>query len=483
MSSGGAMMSRAQLVTQDATIDITAVATRLGSADPFDVLVDRLRPMAARAVDALQIAAKLESSGVTDRAARVEFGYVDVFDLAREIHRRVAPAADPPRPRTVRHWGAQARDIGHGATYLLPAALFPGAFATLKSPSLIIAVVVVGAIGWVWSGATAWLAYQMLGEARPGSAGDLLRWSSLAALPVAAGVAAVIADLTDVGYGLVTLALAQMGYQMAAAVLTLYRRDGLLLASMLPAVVGGIGYLILGPVELLVAVASALGSIAVTFALAIRETFTGGGRRDVVLPHSLHGRLRPLGPVVAYTMLSAAFFLYPQARHLLDRFDIAIALLPAIVGMGVVEWRVRGFHDEVRGLLARVRHPRPFVRRVWLRVLGGLGLCVAVVSVLAAGLLAVLDRTGRLSAAGVVMAAAAVALAGAYYLGFLLANMGRYGWLCGSLLACLGVYAAAARAAGDALTDTTAFLGATLLLIVLYAAGLAGGIAQARRYR
>lgn len=472
------------MVTQDATIDISGLGLRLGSADPFDILVDRLRPMAARAVDALQIAASLEASGVTDRKAKVEFGYVDVFDLAQEIHRRVGPAIDPPRPRVSRPRSAQLRDIGHGAIYLVPAVLFPAAFAALASPRLIVSVVVIGALGWIWSGATAWLAYQMLGDARSGSAGDLLRWSSLAALPVAAGVAAVLADVTGVGHGLVVLAVTQMAYQMAAAILAFYQREGLLFGSMLPAVVGGAGYLLLGRAELVVAIVSAMASIAVAYGLAIRQTFGQGQRTDPQLPQSLRGRGRSLVPVIVFTTLSAAFFLYPQVRHLLVRFDIAVALLPAIVGMGVVEWRVRGFGDQIRAMLARVRHPRQFVLRVWLTVAGGLGVCIAVVSVLAGILLVVLDRSGRSSSAAVVMAAAGALLAGAYYLGFLLANMGRYGWLCGSLLLCLGAYATAgALAPGDALSDTTAFLGATMLLIVLYLTALAGSIGQAHRYR
>jgi hypothetical protein len=110
--------------------------------------------------------------------------------------------------------------------------------------------------------------------------------------------------------------------------------------------------------------------------------------------------------------------------------------------------------------------------------------CLAAVAALAVVLLATLARANLLGPAGVVMAAASVLLAGVYFLGFLLANLARYGWLCGSLLLCLCAHAAV-RYAGPAsvLTDTVAFLCGTALLLLLYLIALAGRVGQARYHR
>jgi hypothetical protein len=484
MTYGGAIMPRARIVAKDATIDLKGLPATVGFADPFEALLDRVRPAAARSVDALQLTAWLEANGMTDRAAKVEFGYADVFELAEEIFQRVGGAIDSPARVTSLHRASQLRDVGHGALYLLPATVFPAVFALLGRQTLVVWVVLAAAICWVWSGATAWLAYRLLGGGRPRSAGAMLRWSSLVALPVIALAALAVSSATGVGLGLVAIAVVQMAYQMAATALVFYHREGLAVASMMPAATAGICYLIASPSLLPVAIWLCVGSIAFTFVLAIHETVGRGTIAEPPLRQSLRGQFRPLCPVVAFTGLSAAFFLYPQVPYLHGRFDITIAFLPVIIGMGVVEWRAHRFGDDVHALLARVAHVGQFTVQVRLLVLRGLGICLVTVSALAVVLLAALAWTGRLSAAGAVMAASGVLLAGAYFLGFLLANMGRYGWLCGSLLICLGVYSiGVAVTARGALSGTTAFLAATSLLVGLYLAALAGSVGQASRHR
>src|SRR3954466_4200577 len=82
-----AIMPTARGLATDATRPIEAGG--LGALPvaraPLDELVDGVRPVAAAAVDAMQVAAVLEADGVTDRAAQVRYGYSDVFALAREV--------------------------------------------------------------------------------------------------------------------------------------------------------------------------------------------------------------------------------------------------------------------------------------------------------------------------------------------------------------------------------------------------------------
>ncbi|RKN09019.1 hypothetical protein [Streptomyces radicis] len=61
-----------------------------GSPDPVRALLSDHRALCERAVDPLEIAAGLEASGVTDRAA-ARFRHRDVFSLADELFARVTP--------------------------------------------------------------------------------------------------------------------------------------------------------------------------------------------------------------------------------------------------------------------------------------------------------------------------------------------------------------------------------------------------------
>lgn len=64
-----------------------------GAADPVKVLLHRHRELCERAVDPLEIAARLEAHGITDRTA-ARFRHRDVFSLAEELYARVPRDAD-----------------------------------------------------------------------------------------------------------------------------------------------------------------------------------------------------------------------------------------------------------------------------------------------------------------------------------------------------------------------------------------------------
>jgi hypothetical protein len=493
-----AIMQTARSFAQDATRDITALiradeagAALLAARDPLDELVDRVRPVACAAVDALQVAAVLEADGITDRSAQVQYGFADVFALAAEVRRRAGAAGSPTGSAqgSARHWLAELRDIGHGVLYLLPAAVFPAVFAVLGRHSLLLGILVAGAIGWVWAGAAAWLAYRLLGRRHPGGAGRMLRWLAVAGLPVTATASMVIVITTGAGYGLVALAVGQMAYQMASTILVFYRREAWLFLSMLPAVLVGIGYTIRGPALLPWAIGAGIGSTVLVFALALGQTAGRSADSETGVRDGLRGELRMLGPVVLYTALSALYLLHAQAPYILHRFDVAVAVVPLMLGMGVVEWRARRFGEQARALLHRVRYPAQFVPRIWLLLIGGLVVSVTAVALLAVAMFAMLRSSQRLGPATVIMAGACVLLAGAYYLGFLLANMGRYGWLCWSLALCVAVHLALVAAVRrtpwqvSPLVDTSAFLGSTVLLTLLFLYALGGRVAEARQHR
>jgi hypothetical protein len=184
--------------------------------------------------------------------------------------------------------------------------------------------------------------------------------------------------------------------------------------------------------------------------------------------------------------------LHAEAPYLQGRLDLAVAVAPLILAMGFVEWRADRFRARAIDLTHRTLSPREFVGRVWILLGQEMLACLVLPVALAAVMLAGLWQLGMLSAAGVVMTAAHVALAAAYYLAFLLAGQNRFGWLCFSLLAALAVHVGIGAVLGAApllgqsaapLTDTSLYLGSVLLLQPLFLLGLAPLIGQVRRYR
>jgi hypothetical protein len=493
-------MTTARGIATDATMEIShasieAMALRPPSTgDPVDDLVARVRPRAGRAVDALQVAALLEADGVNDRAARVEYGYADVFDLADDVYRRLRGAV--PRLRPVREpepdRGRSVREVSHGLLYLLPSTLFPAVVAVVRPHPLVVALVIAGGLGWVWAGGASWLAYQWLTAHGARRAGRVLAWSSVAGVLAGGVVGAAVAVATHGGIAAAALVPGVMAYQMASTLLLFYRRELWLAGLMAPGAMAGAGYLVVGRPMLFGALVAVATCVVAAFGLGLHEalrveaTSATGARRTLT-----RAQIRMFLWVLAYSALSAAFLLHAQVPYLLTHLDVVLAGAPLIVAMGVVEWRARRFVERSRGLLGQVRYPREFVRRVWLLLAANVAICWLAVAAGAAVLLIALRLAGRLSPAGVAMAAAQVALAGAYFLAFILAGHQRYGWLCAALgvsivvhLATARLFAATARSPRlDPFADIALFFGSTVLLQALLIAALAPVLGQVRRYR
>jgi hypothetical protein len=189
--------------------------------------------------------------------------------------------------------------------------------------------------------------------------------------------------------------------------------------------------------------------------------------------------------VVLYAALSAGLLLNVDARYLSGRFGLAVAAAPLVLGMGLVEWRTRRFQDQATGLLHRLSDPRRFALAVWGRLLGGLLTVLATIGVLAAVLLAWLERAGLLDRATAVLIVAHVVIGGAFFLAFVLAGQSRYVPLCAALAAAVAVDIAAVRfwpGTAGPLRDGIALLACALLLQALLARSLLGRLGQAWRY-
>ncbi|NUT35057.1 MAG: hypothetical protein HOV79_18525, partial [Hamadaea sp.] len=191
-----------------------------------------------------------------------------------------------------------------------------------------------------------------------------------------------------------------------------------------------------------------------------------------------------LGAMAAVTALTAAYFLLPQAHLLPANAAVALGVLPVIAGMGIVEWQAHRFGDRTHALLFQIARPEQFAARARRLMLRGLGACLCGVGLLAAALLGLLAAAGRFTGPVLAMSVASVLLGAATFLAFLLARLGRYAWLCGSLLSCVVAFVTLTRTAGgSAVAVAVVFAGTTAVLLALLLAEAAGVVGEARGHR
>lgn len=488
------------------------VPPRSAAEQRLEDLVDRVRPVMAQTVDPLQVAALLEADGITDEGARESFGHEDVFHLAAEVRRRCVPAAHvpvrsggtgpssgpgtPPRralrvlvaERALRGAGAGSgatfRLVSHGVLYLLPATLFPAVLAVLGPGPVIRGLVIGAAVAWVWAGAATWVAYQLLSAQRPDSAAYVLRIASLAGLVVAAAVASALAGSFGYDPRLAPVAVAQMAYQMGATVLMFHRREELLVAAMVPSViVGGLYMLSDAVVSTDVALVVGGSSVLAVLALSLVARRLTGDHTATAAWTAVQGDPGQFVLVVIYTGLTAAYLLHAQARYMFGSLEVAIGLLPLIVGMGVVELQAYRFRPRASALRKSVRYPREFAIGIRWILFHDIATCALTVAGLGVLLLSGLALGGALSPAGVAMTLASVFLAPAYYLSFLLTGIAKLGPLCAAVALALTTHVIALAiipAAEEPVVDTSLFAATSLLLMLVSLIALLPSITDPR---
>ncbi|MFD9035743.1 hypothetical protein ACFVZW_32050 [Streptomyces sp. NPDC059567] len=200
--------------------------------DPIGELADRLDALAAGAVHPDEIAAILESDGMTDDHIRLTYGRADSFALAEDLYARVErrhpqPEAPPTGPWHTGLVACLLRGLVFalpGLAYVLAAPLLAGPG---KGPLLASAVA-----GWVWNQALAHRAYSWLGLGDRGAAARAL----LLGAPTGAllGSAVALAAAGPGAWRVVVFAAGQSLYLGAATVLLVLGRERALLCALLP---------------------------------------------------------------------------------------------------------------------------------------------------------------------------------------------------------------------------------------------------------
>ncbi|MFH8726139.1 hypothetical protein [Streptomyces termitum] len=209
--------------------------------DPLDELADRLDDFVASAVHPDEVAALLESDGMTDDHIRLAYGRNDSFALAEDLYARVErrhpdPAPTGPAPTAAEGLAAcLLRGLLFalpGLAHLLAGPLLSGQPGRYGLPAGTVPLLAGAVTGWTWNQVLSHRAHTWLGLGdRPAAARALLTGAPAGAL---AGTAAALAAATGGEGPAVVFAAGQALYLAAATVLLVLGRERALLTALLP---------------------------------------------------------------------------------------------------------------------------------------------------------------------------------------------------------------------------------------------------------
>ncbi|MEU9334589.1 hypothetical protein AB0D49_15715 [Streptomyces sp. NPDC048290] len=384
--------------------------------DPIDALADRLDAFIAAAVHPDEIAALLESDGLSDDQIRERYGVKNSFALAEELYERVdrrhpEPEGPAPDPWQAGLLACLLRGVIFalpGFGYVLGAPLLGGASGPGPGglPSGTVPLLAAALTGWTWNQGLAHRAYSWLGLGdRTAARHALLTGAPLGAL---LGTVAAVAASGATGSASLAFAVGQSCYLAAATALLVLGRERALLAALAPLPVGAAATL-LTDLPTTARVALLLGSLLATAVLAalelapaVREksrgTWTAGltallpfatqAPATAAAPRGAGPRLTASLPYALFGLGSGVLVLYAAVGDVLAGEEQSAVAAPAAVAltlsMGPAEWLLHRFRSGSLAGLRSTGTARAFWRSTAFVLVRCLGSYLAVLLALAA---------------------------------------------------------------------------------------------------
>ncbi|MET8622226.1 hypothetical protein ABZW30_00400 [Kitasatospora sp. NPDC004669] len=475
------------------------------SADPLDELAERLHDICADAVHPYEIAAFLESDGLSDEQAALLYGRPDAFTVAEELFEKVqrrypGPSSEFANPWRADPWRCVVRGLVFalpGLGYLLGANLFATARMRFGLPSGMLALSIATLVSWGFNQALAHRAYRWLSRLRRRDAAVCLAVGA----PVGALFGAAAAYLVGGPLGALWFAAGQSLYLGAATVLLVLGREKFLLVALAPASVGA-GVVLAVDVPQLVRTVVLLASLALAVGLAVRELLVAvrGGDRDGVelklpirqeVPHLLFGLacgaltlIAGLGETIhqavrasSHAAHTAAHSLHGHPVHELKTTPTGPAMIALTLSLGLAEWLLFRYRAMAVAALRTSHTTGQFTRRTGGILLGCLFIYLTTVAALDAAATVLWPGAPSL---GVPQLGAILLLGGSLWLALLLNAFG-FSW--STALICLA--AAVAESAGlltgaDPIVLQLIGCGATALVLTAIAGPVLGRTTQHR---
>ncbi|MER6709733.1 hypothetical protein [Streptomyces sp. NPDC000877] len=376
--------------------------------DPVDELAGRLEDFIAAAVHPDEIAALLESDGLSDDQIRERYGVKNSFALAETLYERVErrypePDGPAPDPWRIGLLGCLLRGVVFalpGLAYVLGAPLFTGP-GDLGLPAGTVPLLAGALCGWTWNQGLAHRAYAWLGL------GD--RTAARRALLLGAPAGALLGSLVSLAFAgsaapaVVAFAAGQSCYLAAATVLLVMGRERHLLIALAPMAMGAVLSLV-DPLPRAASLALLLGSLAAVAVLGLREVAPalkgeGGWTAGLAAllpfggPVTGPARPRPAGPRLTGSLPYALFglatgvlVLYAALGDVLAGDEQGAVAAPAAVAltlsMGPAEWLLYRFRSDSLAGLRSSSTARDFWRTTVLTVVQCLAAYLAALLVL-----------------------------------------------------------------------------------------------------
>ncbi|MBV2152978.1 hypothetical protein [Kitasatospora sp. SUK 42] len=446
-------------------------AEELGlSADPLDELAERLHDVCADAVHPYEIAAFLESDGLSDEQAALLYGRPDAFTVAEELFEKVerrypGQSSEFANPWRADPWRCVVRGLVFalpGLGYLLGANLFATARMRFGLPSGMLALSIATLVSWGFNQALAHRAYRWLSRLRRRDAAVCLAVGA----PVGALLAATAAYVVGGPLGALWFAAGQSCYLGAATVLLVLGREKFLLLALAPATVGA-GVVLAADVPQTVRTVVLIASTALAVGLAARELFgciRGGERDDVALrlpirqevPHLLFGLacgaltlIAGLGETIHQAVQASSHAVHTAAQavhagdlpvHEVRTTPTGPAMIALTLSLGLAEWLLFRYRAMAVAALRTSHTTGQFTRRTGGILLGCLFIYLTTVAALDAAATVLWPGAPAL---GVPQLGAMLLLGGSLWLALLLNAFG-FSW--STALICLA--AAVAESAG-----------------------------------
>ncbi|MBT2676464.1 hypothetical protein J7E95_37910 [Streptomyces sp. ISL-14] len=346
--------------------------------DPIDELAERLDDFIAAAVHPDEIAALLESDGLSDDQIRERYGVKNSFALAEELYERVERRYPEPEgpvrdPWQVSLLGCLLRGVVFalpGLGYVLGAPLLAGSRDDFGLPAGTVPLLAGALVGWTWNQGLAHRAYSWLGLGDRDAARRSLLLGAPAGAMLGALVSLAVAGAASVG---VAFAAGQSIYLGAATALLVMGRERALLVALLPMSAGAVLALI-HPVPDAARLALLLGSLTVVTFLGLCEVAPRKGRGELRdKPRRTRSQSTTMGPRLSASLPYALFglatgvlVLYAALGDILTGEQHSAIAAPAAVAltlsMGPAEWLLYRFRSGSLAGLRSSSTPKAFWR-------------------------------------------------------------------------------------------------------------------------
>lgn len=432
------------------------------------------------AVDPYEIAAWLESQGMSDQACQ-PYGHPDVFSLAEALFAMV-PRRGATRATAVRRQPVStAGSLLHGLIYALPGLAGFG-LLTQGSGAAVVMLVVLAA-GWGWTNAASHLGHRRLGWEGRTAARVVLRRGLMGGVVLMLALVPTVGRVIDAPPVLVGVGLGLGWYMVGAAALLVLGHDRLLLVALVPGSVGGL-LAVLHVQPWGQAASFVLPGLSVLATLALAWVATTDSRAPVPAgrPTSANRRT-PLtrsdvdaaaGHLVYGVLCAIAVGAGPVTLATLDGRQLTsvwYVILPLVLSMGPMEVQLERLRSRTSRLLWQLADPAQFRRRARQGLIGSVGAFVALVVVVAllCGLALRADPPGVVAVSATLLLGYSL-LAACFFVGLILVSSGGVMAAAGAIAGALAAYLGLAALMP---TGTTAAYAATLAVLLPVLLGLA----------